>query len=258
MPSRDTLRKRKAGRASSCLNPEPRKLTRNEVDQIVKKVMPGNDFSNHLLDELHSKINYALDCYKVQALWRAEPTTKQLFRQLAAFKAALSRLKRNLPGQSSKLFEYVSDLGEYHVELRGPHPRLDNFHLDWEGEDEPPPLPANTRPVTSYRSRERLQDLVDCVGQVSEWLTHRTPYGPAPWTPSVSPAVQLIRFTLPRVYETMFKRKFGMGRKSPGTRFVSEVLRLSKISGIDYSPDAIVKSQQRARRNYKDDEWTTA
>jgi hypothetical protein len=170
---------------------------------------------------------------------------------LADFQAALLKLKWNLPDQSSKLFEYISDLGEYHAELRGPHPKLDNFHLDWEGEDEPPALPPDTRPVTSYQSRERLQDLIDCVGEVSEWLTHRPPYGRAPWTPSVSPAVLLIGFNLPRIYETVFKREFGMGRKSPATRFVSDVLRMSKISGIDYSPDAIIKNQQRARRKLR-------
>lgn len=231
------------------MNPEPRQLTRKDVEQIVKKVMPSEEVSSQLLDELRTEINDALNRYRIQSIWRAGPTTKQLSRKLAAFQAAMLRLKRNLPDQSSKLFEYISDLGEYHAELRGHHPRLDNFHLDWEGEDEPPPLPPDTRPPTNYRSRERLQDLIDCVGQVSEWLTHRAPYGRGPWTPSVSPAVLLTGFNLPRIYETVFKRKFGMGRKSLGTRFVSEVLRLSKISGTGYSTDAIIKNQQRARRS---------
>jgi hypothetical protein len=246
-PSGDTLKKRATGRASSYLNPEPRYLTRKEVEQIVKKVTPSEEFSNQLIDELRTEINDALHWYRIQSIWRAEPTTKQLFRQMAAFQAAMLRLKRNLPDQSSKLFEYISELGEYNAELRGPHPRLDNFRLGWESEDEPPPLPPDIRPATSYRSRERLQDLIDCVGQVSEWLSHRAPYERGPWTPSVSPAVLLTGCNLPRIYETLFKRKFGMGRKSPGTRFVCEVLRLSKISGIDYSPDAVVKNQQRAR-----------
>jgi hypothetical protein len=53
----NTLKKRKGGRASSCLNPEPRQLTRKDVEQIVKKVTPSEEFSNQLLDNLRTEIN---------------------------------------------------------------------------------------------------------------------------------------------------------------------------------------------------------
>jgi hypothetical protein len=226
----------------------PRALTHADIGHVLVHTFRRYDCSSTKVAELLSKINSALKNYDVQCRWRSEPTAKQHFEQFDSFRAALLRLKRTLPASRTTLFEYVSDIGEYYAELNGTHPRIDNYGLEWEGDGPPPELPSDDRPQTSYRSRERLQDLIDCVVQVANWLKYRKPHVARPFVSSHSPALVLIGFHLPQIYEAIFGKKFGLSRKGPGIRFINAVLLQSGINGEccrAFSLETVIKYRQR-------------
>jgi hypothetical protein len=252
--------------------------------EIIQEVDPTLQFSKRQIETLTWQLNNALHDYQRRKEDHAEPTSRQLQKDIKALQRGLQNLKLALPATKSwSLRNYLIKLGETYAAKRGGHPNLEPHTLsgvipEWDW--------MEVTTVDHYRSDERLkqivEQLIEGVTELLDWMHHTPPemkrntnwlYRIPHWLdddptamegkrePRVDshregPKVWLIGWMLPQIYSLTFHRSYGVSRMEsesvtrygPGVRFVLAALQRA---GIDVSPETVIKYRDRARKAKK-------
>jgi hypothetical protein len=268
-------RARCIGIALEALVPENLHLSLEMVQQIVRETRAERELSQQQIETLASVLNLTLSLqYEHHVELYSEPTFKQLSNQITTLHKALERVKSALPSaEQSSLRYYLIHLGEEYAAEKGQHPGLEPHYVSG--------LNDNGEEVTArdhYRSDERLDQIIDGMTQLLDWLDctpaemkrpsnwwNRMPH----WLEDQSELIErlekpprhlqidahrrrrteyLIGDRLPQVYEMTFNTRYGVSRPpGPGIRFVSAVLRHAEIYNDDNKPfsiETIIKYRQ--------------
>jgi hypothetical protein len=202
------------------------RLTRSQVVSIVKEADQKAKFNDAKIDRLHFYLNSAL--VGPVMMDRLEVSPRQTVKALTDIGRAVRHLHMQLkPKYVKTLLINLQFLERLEAAIK-----VDPKHDSYDPQKSHDSVDALFRSVElankslGIKDVERLVALKDPVANIPE----------------------LMRSTLPKIFELFFKRSCGNSHEGPGTRFIQAVLREAGIRTPQkklYSPASIVKCRFR-------------